>query len=116
MIFPFPPVWPPDCSQNSASWNEVILVNNNQAAISAGSGNNTGVVWGGYANANISWRFFRGWSAEGGIQFQDLGVYQHDVGTREVELDLSKLDFRDPFHRLQVLGGRTGGRFASRQH
>jgi hypothetical protein len=78
---------------NSASWNETIAIPGAPAATSIGSGHNFGFVVGGYANADISWRFFRGWTAEGGVQFQDLGKYDHDVGSREVELDLSKSIF-----------------------
>jgi hypothetical protein len=75
---------------NSASWNEVIYIGGAQAATSVGSGNNTGFVWGGYASADLSYQFTKHWSAEAGVQFQDLGVYQQNVGSRAIELDLSK--------------------------
>jgi outer membrane scaffolding protein for murein synthesis (MipA/OmpV family) len=65
-------------------------VGGNQAAVSAGSGSNTAVVWGGYAAANLTWQFSRHWSAEGGVQFQSLGKYEQDIGTRSIALDLSK--------------------------
>ena len=78
---------------NSASWNETIFVTGNPAATSVGSGNSTGFVWGGYVSANVSWQFYKAWRAEGGVQFQDLGTYSHDVGSRAVELDLSKSIF-----------------------
>ncbi len=75
---------------NSTSWNEVILVSGNSAATSVGSGNNTATVWGGYVSANLAWQFTKHWTVEGGVQFQDLGVYDQNVGSRQVELDLSK--------------------------
>ncbi|HWF18136.1 MAG TPA: hypothetical protein VG754_02670 [Verrucomicrobiae bacterium] len=75
---------------NSASWNEVITIGGNQAATSSGSGNNTAFVLGGYISADLSYQFSKRWSAEGGVQFQDLGTYQQNVGTRAIELDLSK--------------------------
>jgi len=75
---------------NSASWNETVYIGGTAAATSSGSGNNTGFVWGGYVSADVSWQLSKRWSVEGGVQYQNLGVYDHDVGTREVELDLSK--------------------------
>jgi hypothetical protein len=78
---------------NSASWNETILINGVQTGTSIGSGHNTGVIWGGYASANLSWQVSRRWSAEAGVQFQDLGIYRQNVGSRAIELDLSKSVF-----------------------
>lgn len=75
---------------NSASWNETIFVAGNPVAISSGTGHNTGFVWGGYVSADLAYQFSDRWSAEIGAQFQDLGKYQHDVGSRAVEVDLSK--------------------------
>ena len=75
---------------NSASWNESISVGGNQVAVSTGNGSNTAVVWGGYAAANLAWHFSEHWSAEGGVQFQSLGKYEHDLGGRTIALDLSK--------------------------
>jgi hypothetical protein len=75
---------------NSASWNETIFISGNQAGTSVGSGDSTGTVWGGYVSANVAWEFTSHWTVEGGVQFQDLGKYQQDVGSRAVELDLSK--------------------------
>ena len=78
---------------NSASWNETIFVTGNPAATSVGSGRSTGFVLGGYVSADVSWQFYKSWRAEGGVQFQDLGTYNRDVGSRAVELDLSKSIF-----------------------
>jgi hypothetical protein len=75
---------------NSASWNETILEGAAQSGVSTGSGHSVGAVWGGYASAKLDWDFTKHWSAAGSVQFQDLGIYQQDVGSRAIELDLNK--------------------------
>lgn len=73
---------------NSATWNETIYVGPTAVGTSTGSGRDTAFVWGGYASANVDWEFTRHWTAGGGIEFQDLGLYQQDLGSRAIELDL----------------------------
>jgi hypothetical protein len=77
----------------SASWNETIFINGSRAATSRGSGDDLGVVWGGYASAKIEWHLSEHWSVEAGAQFQSLSPYEKALGGRKVELDLSRSVF-----------------------
>jgi len=45
-------------------------------------------VWGWYVRANVAWHLSERWDAVGGVQFQDLGTYQHSFAGQEVELNL----------------------------
>ena len=72
-----------------ASWNETILFGKSSVA-SAGGGSDSDLLLGWYAGGSISWSFAEHWSAQAGVQFQDLGKYSHNFGGRTVELDLSK--------------------------
>jgi hypothetical protein len=38
--------------------------------------------------ANLSWQINNRWSAVGGVQYQNLGTYQHSFNGQQVELDL----------------------------
>lgn len=77
----------------SASWNETINVTGGGTATSSGRGSDTGLLLGGYASAKARWQFSERWSVDGGVQFQSLGVYNHSLGGRNVELNLSKSIF-----------------------
>lgn len=78
---------------DSASWNETINVTGGGTATSTGRGSDTGLLLGGYASAKATWHLSERWSLDGGVQFQSLGVYNHSLGGRKVELDLSKSIF-----------------------
>ena len=54
----------------------------------SGKGSDTDMLWGGYLAANLSWQFCEKWSAMAGVQYQNLGKYEHSFGGRRVELDL----------------------------
>ena len=54
----------------------------------SGKGSDTEMLWGGYLAANLSWQFCENWSAVAGVQYQNLGKYEHSFGGRRVELDL----------------------------
>jgi hypothetical protein len=77
---------------SQASWSDTITVAG-KSVLSTGSGNDFGVLWGGVAAANLSWDFNEHWSAVAGVQYQYLGTYEADFGTRSVEVDLSKSFF-----------------------
>jgi hypothetical protein len=55
----------------------------------SGKGHDSAVLWGGYVAANLSVQLHKNWSAVGGVQYQNLGTYEHSFGGRRVELDLS---------------------------
>jgi hypothetical protein len=77
----------------SASWNETVIISGSRAATSRGSGDDLGVVWGGYVSAKVAWHLSQHWSVEAGAQFQSLGTYDQKLGGRKVELDLSRSVF-----------------------
>jgi|APGre2960657468_1045069.scaffolds.fasta_scaffold07149_2 hypothetical protein len=78
---------------DSASWNETINITGGGTATSIGRGSDTGLLLGGYASAKATWHLSERWSLDGGVQFQSLGVCNHSLGGRKVELDLSKSIF-----------------------
>jgi hypothetical protein len=52
-----------------------------------------GMLWGGYLSAKVSWQLSKRWSAEGGVQYQCLGTYEHDFGGQMMQLNLTKSMF-----------------------
>ena len=56
---------------------------------SVGEGSDFGVLWGGFAAANLSWDFHERWSSVLGFQYQYLGTHTASFGARQVEVDLS---------------------------
>jgi len=78
----------------SASWNETLTVGNNAPdPTTSGSGSGTSVLWGYYVGLDANYHFNERWSAKVGAQFQDLGTYRQNVGSRVAELDLSQSVF-----------------------
>lgn len=58
-----------------------------------GRGHDTDTLFGGYLAANLSWQMCENWSAVAGVQYQNLGTYEHSFGGRRVELDMSHTFF-----------------------
>ena len=77
---------------SDASWSETITLGAASEA-SSGSGRHDGFLWGGYVAANVSWDVKDRWSVVGGVQYQNLGVYRHNFGARQAEVDLSNSIF-----------------------
>lgn len=74
-----------------ADWREsVILPGGSVYSAGSGSGTDASVMWGCYAGADAVYRFNERWALDVGIQFQDLGIYKHNFGGREAQLDLSR--------------------------
>lgn len=74
-----------------ASWRQSLALPNNPASYSIqGGGDNTALLWGYYVGLQVQYQFNDRWGVEAGVQFQDLGLYNHNFGGRTVELDLSK--------------------------
>jgi hypothetical protein len=48
---------------------------------------------GGYVGANVSYALSKSWSALAGVQYQNLGRYKQNLGSKQAELDLSKSVF-----------------------
>ena len=76
-----------------ASWNETVRLPGVGGVSSSGKGSHDDFLWGGFAGANVSWDFYKQWSLVGGVQYQNLGDYEHNFGARKVEVDLSNSIF-----------------------
>jgi len=76
-----------------AAWSESISLPGPVTLASFGRGSDSDLLWGWYVSANLSYDINERWSAAVGVQFQDLGKYNHDFGGRTVELDLSSSIF-----------------------
>jgi hypothetical protein len=76
------------------SWNETFIMPNNGKSISVhGGGDNAEFLWGGYVNLQAQYQISQRWGLEAGVQFQDLGTYDHNFGSRGVQVDLSRSIF-----------------------
>jgi len=76
-------------------WNETFTMPNDGGSVSrSGGGDDTEPLWGFYANLQAQYQFNDRWGLEAGVQFQDLGTYDHTFGGgRTAEVDLSKSIF-----------------------
>jgi hypothetical protein len=72
------------------SWKQTVTIPGNGTVNSTGSGNTFDVLWGWYVGANADYRLSEHWGVAGGVQFQDLGTYDHTFDGRQVSLDLSR--------------------------
>ena len=77
----------------SAFWNETASIAGGNTLVGSGGGSDLGLLWGAYLSANVAWQFSEHWSAEGGVQYQYLGTYEHNFGGQAMQLDLSKSVF-----------------------
>jgi hypothetical protein len=77
----------------SASWKETASLAGGGTMVGSGGGSDLGLLWGGYLSAKVSWQLSERWSAEGGVQYQYLGTYEHNFGGQVMQLDLSKSMF-----------------------
>jgi hypothetical protein len=77
----------------NVSWNEQLAIPGGPTLTRAGSGDDTKFLCGYYVGLSAAYQFNDRWGLEAGVQFQDLGVYDHNFGGSRVELDLSKSVF-----------------------
>ncbi len=78
----------------NANWSETItLPGGGGSTTTSGSGSDTQVMWGYYVGLDGTYRFNDHWGVDLGVQFQDLGTYDHNFGGRTAELDLSQSVF-----------------------
>jgi hypothetical protein len=75
------------------SWKQTVTMPGNGSITTHGGGSNFDVLWGGYAGLNADYQFTEHWGVSGGVQFEDLGTYNHSFDGRQVSLDLSKSVF-----------------------
>ena len=75
---------------STASWKETLTLPGGGGSTSvSGHGDDLRVLWGFYIGLNAAYQISERWGVEAGVQFQDLGTYNHNFGGRTVELDLS---------------------------
>jgi hypothetical protein len=78
----------------NASWKETLIPNGGGVTTSlSGSGNDVGWLGGFYVGVDAEYRINNRWSALAGVQFQDIGDYNHNFGGRSVELNLDQSIF-----------------------
>ncbi len=80
-------------ADGSASWTETASLAGGGTMVGSGGGSDLGLLWGGYLSAQVAWQLSERWSAEGGVQYQYLGTYEHNFGGQAIQLDLSKSMF-----------------------
>ncbi len=79
-----------------ASWKETLTVPGggpNASTSVSGGGDDVALLAGFYIGLDAEYKFNERWSVEAGVQYQDIGNYNHDFGGRSVELDLSQSVF-----------------------
>ncbi|HEX7654591.1 MAG TPA: hypothetical protein VF607_13870, partial [Verrucomicrobiae bacterium] len=79
-----------------ASWQETLTMPGggpNSVTSLRGGGDDVAVLGGFYVGLDAQYKFDKDWSVEGGVQFQDIGTYNHNFGGRVVELNLSRSIF-----------------------
>jgi hypothetical protein len=76
--------------QGNDSWRQTATIPGSGSIISSGGGDDFDTLWGFYIGVSADYQISEHWGVSGGLQFQDLGKYDHSFGGREVELDLSR--------------------------
>lgn len=78
----------------SAHWKEILTLPGGGGSITThGGGDDFDVLYGFYAGLDALYQFNERWGLDVGVQYQDLGTYDHNFGGRTVELDLSRSVF-----------------------
>ena len=75
---------------SSVSWKEKFAPTGGPVQSISGGGSDFSVLCGGYISVDADYRFNPKWDVEAAVQFQDLGTYSHNFGSRSAELDLSQ--------------------------
>jgi len=76
------------------SWKQTLTLDGGGGSgTTSGGGNNVDVLWGWYAGATANYQFTEHWGLAAGVQFQDLGTYDHSFSGRTAQLDLSQSVF-----------------------
>ena len=72
------------------SWKQTVSGPGITSVSSKGGGDDVSCLWGGYVGLVADYQISDHWGIAGGVQFQDLGDYDHNFGGRQVNLDLSQ--------------------------
>ena len=76
-----------------ASWHETLAIPGIGSVTQSGGGSDTKLLWGGYIGAQAEYQINQRWGLEAGAQYQYLGLYNHNFGGADVQLDLRKSIF-----------------------
>ena len=80
--------------QANASWRETLSLPGGGGSTSvSGGGTDLSLRAGFFIGLDARYQFNDRWSVEAGVQYQDIGTYDHNFGGRSVELDLSSSIF-----------------------
>jgi hypothetical protein len=77
----------------NASWKETItLAGGGPGSVTSvsGHGDDVSLLGGFYIGADAQYKLNDRWSVDAGLQFQDIGTYNHNFGGRVAEVDLSQ--------------------------
>ena len=78
----------------NASWKETLILPGGAGSLTAnGGGSDISLLYGYYLGLNAAYQLTERWNVEAGVQFQDLGTYDHSFGGRQLALDLSNSIF-----------------------
>jgi hypothetical protein len=77
----------------SDSWKQTLTPSGGSPITASGGGDAFDILWGYYASLDANWQINKRWAVDGGVQYQDLGKFDHNFGGRKVELDLSQSVF-----------------------
>jgi hypothetical protein len=75
------------------SWKQTLTLAGGGGGTTSGGGSDTSLFWGWYAAVTANYQFDRHWGVAAGVQFQDLGTYDHSFGGRHAQIDLSQSVF-----------------------
>jgi hypothetical protein len=76
-----------------ASWADTLTIVGGGSHPIVGSGDDHAWRFGAYVAGTAEYKFAKDWSLMGGVQFQDVANYDHNISGRGVEIDLSKSIF-----------------------
>ena len=72
------------------SWKQTLVLDGSGSTSStSGGGSDTSLLWGWYIGATANYKLDENWGISAGVQFQDLGTYDHSFSGRNAQLDLS---------------------------
>ena len=75
-------------------WKQTLTLDGSgNSSSTSGGGSNTDILWGWYGAATANYQFDKHWGISAGVQYQDLGTYNHSFSGRNAQLDLSQSIF-----------------------
>jgi hypothetical protein len=77
----------------NASWNETIVIPNEATYTRHGGGSDFTALYGFYVGADAIYQVTKHWGLDAGVQFQNLGTYNHNFGGESAHLDLRQSIF-----------------------